>query len=119
MDFSFVYVIKLLYRCLCLQCTLQGITVEFICDTLRQFPVLQDLSHDQDIYILCEVQSGHPDTLEVLIVSATLNITYMFCPSWYLHIFWSTILRMKAFLNPVAVKLIDRVLLCLYEHILH
>lgn len=58
--------------------------MEFICDTLRQFPVLQDLSHDQDIYILCEVQSGHPDTLEVLIVSATLNITYMFCPSWYL-----------------------------------
>lgn len=53
--------------------------MEFICDTLRQFPVLQDLSHDQDIYILCEVQSGHPDTLEVLIVSATLNITYMFC----------------------------------------
>lgn len=92
--------------------------MEFICDTLRQFPVLQDLSHDQDIYILCEVQSGHPDTLEVLIVSATLNTTYMFCPSWYLHIFWSTILRMKAFLNPVAVKLIDRVLLCLYEHIL-
>lgn len=54
--------------------------MEFICDTLRQFPVLQDLSHDQDIYILCEVQSGHPDTLEVLIVSATLNITYMFLP---------------------------------------
>lgn len=51
-----------------------GITVEFICDTLRQFPVLQDLSHDQDIYILCGIQSGHPDTIEVLISSESTSV---------------------------------------------
>jgi hypothetical protein len=48
---------------------LQGITVESICDTLREFSLIRELSHDQQIYIVCGIQSGHFDTIEVLIVS--------------------------------------------------
>ncbi|KAK3092241.1 hypothetical protein FSP39_000187 [Pinctada imbricata] len=44
-----------------------GITVEFVCDSLRKFPILRELSHIKQVYILCAVQTHNLDTVEVLV----------------------------------------------------
>ncbi|XP_069118593.1 protein jagged-1b-like isoform X2 [Argopecten irradians] len=44
-----------------------GITVETICNKLRQIPSIQKLGKEKHIYIMCAIQTGHTDTIEVLL----------------------------------------------------
>ena len=50
-------------------CVLQGISVERVCTTLRMLSVLHVLAKDRPLVILCDVQAGTKDSMEVTLVS--------------------------------------------------
>ncbi|CAH1791312.1 unnamed protein product, partial [Owenia fusiformis] len=48
-----------------------GISVEAICDHLRELPVLHSMLHQDELIILCDRQTGHSDTIEVTLSTKT------------------------------------------------
>ncbi|XP_064600471.1 protein jagged-1-like isoform X2 [Liolophura sinensis] len=44
-----------------------GVTVETVCRSLRQLPDIQRLARDRALIILCDVQDGHVNSLEVTV----------------------------------------------------
>ena len=51
---------------------LQGVTVEGVCSSLRQLPLLRPLARVHTLVLLCGTRQGHADSIEVTLVS-TVN----------------------------------------------
>ncbi|KAL3873052.1 hypothetical protein ACJMK2_036213 [Sinanodonta woodiana] len=43
-----------------------GVSVETLCDIIRQLSILQELVREQTVYILCGLQTGQSETLQIM-----------------------------------------------------